>query len=143
MVRRFSTILLALLVAAPGGTHAAGVDVTEAWTPPLTQTKVDAPLYLTIHNPGAAPDTLLRIRCPSVADFVEKHATDRGEGGLAMREIKTIDVPAGEATILAPEKIHLMLLHTHQSLESGASFECTLTFKQAGTVTVTVAVAAR
>ena len=116
------------------------IEVSKAWTPALAQTRVDTPVYMVIANRGDAPDSLVRVRCP-VADFAEKHATDRGEGGLAMREVKAIAIPAGETVTLAPRGSHLMLLHTKQALQPGETFTCSVVFQKAGAVSVEVTVA--
>ena len=76
---------------------------------------------MTIANKGDGLDSLLRVRCP-VADFAEKHVTDRGEGGYAMREVKAVAVPPGAVVTLAPRGAHLMLLHTKQALQPGETF---------------------
>ena len=116
------------------------IEISNAWTPASAQARVDAPLYMTIANRGDGPDSLVRVRCP-VADFAEKHATDRGEGGFAMREVKAIAIPSGAVVTLAPRGAHLMLLHTKQVLQPGETFTCSVVFQKAGTVPVEVTVA--
>jgi periplasmic copper chaperone A len=135
-----ATIMVTPAVAAD--TPGSGVGLSRAWTPAVDQTRGDQPIYLTIVNHADAPDTLTRVRCPSeLADFTEKHATDRGEGGLAMREVKSFTVPAGATMVLAPEGNHLMLLHVREALQDGQTFTCSLVFQKAGTVPVEVKVA--
>jgi hypothetical protein len=92
-------LVAATIMAAPAmaaDTSAGSIELSRAWTPAVAQTRGDAPLYMTITNHGDAPDSLTRVRCPSnLADLTEKHATDRGEGGSTMREVKSFAVPAG------------------------------------------------
>ena len=135
-------VLTASLAALPVmRAEAQGViEISKAWTPALAQTRVDTPVYMVIANRSDAPDSLVRVRCP-VADFAEKHATDRGEGGFAMREVKAIAIPAGGTVTLAPQGFHLMLLHTKQALQPGETFTCSVVFRKAGTVPVEVTVA--
>jgi len=118
----------------------SAIEISKAWTPALAQTRVDTPVYMTIGNRSDAPDSLVRVRCP-VADFAEKHATDRGEGGFAMREVKAIAIPAGGTVTLAPQGVHVMLLHTKQPLQPGETFTCSVVFQKAGAVPVEVTVA--
>ncbi len=118
----------------------SAIEISNAWTPALTQTRVDTPVYMTIANRGEEPDALLRVRCP-VADFAEKHVTDRGEGGLAMREVKAIAIPAANTVMLAPRGTHLMLLHTKQALQPGEAFTCSIVFQKTGAISVEVTVA--
>ena len=125
------------MAAEPPG---AAIEVSHAWTPASAQTRVDAPIYMTIANHSDASDSLMRVRCP-VSNFVEKHVTDRGEGGFAMREVKTIAVPAGGTVTLAPRGPHLMLLHTTQALQPGETFTCSVVFQKAGTMPIEVTVA--
>lgn len=116
------------------------IEISNAWTPASAQARVDTPVYMTIVNRGDGPDSLLRVRCP-VADFAEKHVTDRGEGGFAMREVKAIAISGGATVILAPRASHLMLLHTTQTLQPGTTFTCSVVFQKAGAVAVDVTVA--
>ena len=55
-----------------------GLELSRAWTPAVTKTGTDTPLYLTIANRASEPEELLRVRCP-VAHFSEKRTTDKGE----------------------------------------------------------------
>lgn len=134
-------VLAGLLAALPvAGADAQGaIEVSNAWTPASAQSRVDAPVYMVIANRTDGPDSLVRVRCP-VADFSEKHVTDRGEGGYAMREVKAIPIPPGAVVTLAPRGPHLMLLHTKQALAAGETFTCSVVFQKAGAVPVEVTV---
>ncbi|HJS84953.1 MAG TPA: copper chaperone PCu(A)C [Acetobacteraceae bacterium] len=145
-MRWTGTCLLATaLVASPAvaaDTPGDTIALSDAWTPAVTQIHGDSPLYLTVANRGDAPDSLLRVRCPTdLADFTEKHVTDRGEGGTAMREVKSIAIPAGETIKLAPGGPHLMLLNIREPLREGQTFTCSVAFQKAGTIPVEVKVA--
>ena len=142
-MHRTGAILLAVAAATPAAAAEGGIEVSRAWTPAVTQTRVDSPLYMTVANRGDAPDTLLRARCPTdLADFTEKHVTDRGEGGLAMREVKTFPIPARGTLTLVPNGNHLMLLGVREPLREGRTFTCSVAFQKAGTFQVEVKVAA-
>jgi copper(I)-binding protein len=136
-------LLAATVLAIPARAADSTIDLSRAWTPPVSQTGGNSPLYMTITNHGDAPDSLVRTRCPTnLADFTEKHGTDRGEGGTAMREVKSFTVPAGGTMTLAPGGNHLMLLHVREPLREGQTFTCLVAFQKAGTVPVEVKVAA-
>jgi periplasmic copper chaperone A len=107
--------------------------VVEAWVPVADKVGSDVPLLLTIHNEGGAADALRRVRCP-VANFSERHATDRGEGAPAMRTIPAIPIAAGSTTVLKPDGYHVMLLQTRQPLSNGDKFTCAIDFEKAGTI---------
>jgi copper(I)-binding protein len=120
----------------------ATLNVIEAWVPASGSVGSDIPLLLTIRNEAESGDALLRVRCP-VANFSERHATDRGEGSPAMRTIPTIPIPAGGTTVLRPDGYHVMLLQTRQPLADGQSFRCAIDFQKAGTIETEVKVGKR
>ena len=61
-------------------------------------------------------------------------------GSMTMREVDSIDLPAGEAVELKPGGYHIMLIDLVKPLEVGEQIELTLTFEQAGDRTVTAEV---
>ncbi|MBV9249248.1 MAG: copper chaperone PCu(A)C, partial [Acetobacteraceae bacterium] len=117
------------------------IDVSKGWTPAVAEAGGDRPLYMTITSHADTPDSLLRARCPTaIADFTEKHATDRGEGGFSMREVKNFTIPAGATVALEPEGNHLMLLHLRAPLQEGQTFSCAVVFQKAGSIPVEIKV---
>jgi periplasmic copper chaperone A len=134
---RFLALGLAGLVAALGLTpgFAGATDtlqVTGARVPASDEIGVDLPLLMTIRNDAAEADAVLRVRCP-IANFSEKHTVDRGEGAPAMREVKSIPVPANKTVELKRDGFHVMLLQTRQKLVDGETFTCAVVFQKAGT----------
>jgi len=128
------------LVCVPSWDVMAGsLQISKAWTPEA-QIGSDAPLLMTIANQGSEADSLLRARCP-VANFLEKHTVDRGEGAPAMRAIPSIPVPPNQTITLTAGSYHLMLLQLRQSLSVGQHFVCSATFAKAGVLEVGVEVA--
>lgn len=119
----------------------AGLELSSAWVPATDEKGADVPLYFTIANHAGQPDTLLRVRCP-VSQFTEKRTIDRGEGGTAGREVRSIPVPANDTLALDAEGFHVVLLQTTQPLLVGDSFTCSLAFQQAGNQELDVAVKA-
>lgn len=79
-------------------------------------------------------------------DDGEMEGMDDGEMGgdgfamMGMREIEELPVPAGATVQLVPGGYHLMLIDLAEDLVPGSEFELTLTFAEAGDVTVTVEV---
>jgi copper(I)-binding protein len=116
-----------------------GIEISRAWTPAPAHVGADTPLYMTIANRAASPDSLLRARCP-VANFAVKYATDHGEGAPSLREVKAITIPAGGTMALAPDGYVVMLVQTRASLEPGQTFTCTVTFQMAGAQEISVLV---
>ena len=100
----------------------------------------NSPLLMTIRNNGAEADSLLRARCP-VANFLEKHTVDRGEGAPAMRAVASIPVPPNRTVTLSSSGYHLMPLQIRQPLAVGDRFVCSVAYAKAGTLDVDVQVA--
>lgn len=68
-------------------------------------------------------------------------ATDEGDmDTMTMREVDSIELPAGEMVELKPGGYHIMLIDLVKPLEVGDEIELTLTFEKGGDRTVTAEV---
>jgi len=67
---------------------------------------------------------------------VEDGSEMSGMGGMTMREVAGIDIPAGGSVSLEPGGYHVMLLDLKAPLTEGETVSITLTFEDAGTVVV-------
>jgi len=98
-----------------------------------------AVMYLTIDNPGAKPDTLLRVTTPLV-DVATLHANmtsgsmKEHEGAMTMASVSTIEVPADTTVTLAPGGTHVMLPNPKYAVTRGDSVPVTLIFSRAGAI---------
>ncbi len=94
--------------------------------------------FLAIVNPGIEDDVLISASS-QVASVVELHETSMtDEGVMQMRQVEDgIPIPAGGATMLQPGGYHVMLIGLNQDLIMDESFEVTLSFENAGDVTIT------
>jgi periplasmic copper chaperone A len=93
----------------------------------------NAALYLTATSEGG-PDRLVAAST-DVAAGVEIHRTTTEDGVMNMQRIDGLDLPAGEALVLEPGGLHLMLLDVAR-LDVGAVVEVTLIWETAGKMTV-------
>lgn len=82
-------------------------------------------------NHGAAVDQLVGIATP-VADRAEFHLDSVENGVMKMRPLKQIELKPGDATVLKPGAVHIMLMGLKQPLKEGDSFPLTLDFAKAG-----------
>lgn len=143
--------ILALAVAACGGTSAIDVDGAWARTSPM-MTSAGA-VYMEI----TATDTDSIIAASvdsSIAGTVELHEVVAADGGddmgdmdegdmggeMTMQQVNAIDLPADETVTLEPGGYHIMLLDLVDPLETGQTFEVTLQFSTADDLTVEVEV---
>ena len=142
MQRVLPTVVLALWFI-PFTSTASDLSITDAWVrATIGQTTVTAG-YVTIENTGAESDRLIEIRT-DVAAKTEMHRTTTDEGSvIRMRQIDALDIRSGEALSFKPGGDHLMLLGIANPLTAGDEISLTLTFENAGDVTVGALVARR
>ena len=120
--------LIALaLVALPAW---AQVSAERPWTratPPGS--KVGAG-FVTLRNTGAA-DRVVGATSP-VAGRVEMHVTIREGEVMRMRQVRSLEVPAGGSYELKPGGAHLMLVDLKRPLRKGERIPLTLKLEKAG-----------
>lgn len=120
---------------------AAEIEVLQPWaraTPPGAKVAAG---YLEIRNNGKEADRLLSASTP-VAKRVEMHITQRDGEVVKMREVKSLDIPAGGTRKLEPGGTHLMLIELAQPLKQGERFRLRLRFERAGDLEADVEVRA-
>ena len=95
--------------------------------------------YMMIANDGEAGDRLLSATSP---DFgaVEIHSSMKHGDVMRMMPVDGVDVPAGDAAVLEPGGLHLMLFEGSESFKIGQEFTLELVFERAGAVQVSVKV---
>ena len=95
--------------------------------------------FMTLKNTSAANDQLVAASSP-VSATAELHNHIKDGDIIRMRQVPSIDVPAGGTVALQPGGLHVMLIGLKQPLREGETFPLTLTFAHAGAVTVEVPV---
>lgn len=143
-------ILMTLLVAACGGSAApttpstAGgpVVIRDAWVRAAGAGGTTA-AYMTITNGRVAEDVLVGVSAPEVTESASLHETTSDASGMTgMQHTPSISLPSGQAVELKPGGYHVMLMDLKQDLAVGDQVQLTLTFEQAGPITVTAEVRA-
>ena len=115
------------------------IEVDRAWSRASIGTDRPGVVYLNIRNTGSADDVLTGITS-TVASMPMLHETVLIDGISSMPHVMSVTVPAGGTIALEPGGYHAMLMGLTQTLQKGATFPVTLTFQNAGTVTVDVQV---
>ena len=95
--------------------------------------------FMTLKNTSAVNDQLVAASTP-VSATAELHNHIKEGDVVRMRQVPSIEVPAGGSVALQPGGLHVMLLGLKQPLREGETFPLTLTFAHAGAVTVEVPV---
>lgn len=141
--------------------------VTDVWARESAMSAGNGAVYMVITNGTATDDELTAASVPtSIAAEAQIHetvmATDDtmsggmpgstegsmsgntmgGESMMTMQEVPSVAVPAGGTVKFEPGGYHVMLMDLASPLELGQTFDVTLTFAEAGEVTVTATVRA-
>ncbi|MDA8870066.1 copper chaperone PCu(A)C [Rhizobiaceae bacterium] len=129
--------------AATGGSATVGELVIDAaWTRQTPPGAKVAGGYLTVTNNGTTADRLIGGSA-SFAERVEVHEMSVTDGVTRMAALADgLDIPAGETVALEPGSFHLMFTGLTSAPKAGETVPVTLTFANAGDVTVQLPVAA-
>lgn len=141
----FTLTVFLLLAACARST--GGMRVDDAWvrasavTSPMGESTA-LPMtaaYLLITNDSHDTDTLLGAESPA-ARVVEIHQTVMQNDVASMQHMSSVEIPGGGTLKFEPGGYHLMLIDLQQALAAGDEVEITLTFENAGQVTITAVV---
>jgi copper(I)-binding protein len=135
-----ATTLIVVACTSSGAT--SGGTSGGSTTPTISDAWVRTPMgdvtagYLTVTG-GGEDDALLSASSPAATE-VQVHETMAGMSGMTgMQEVDRIDIPAGETVTLEPGGYHLMLMGPDATqFVVGETVDITLTFENAGDVTV-------
>jgi len=118
------------------------LSVADPWTRATPTGATAAGGYLTINNPTAQADRLVRVTSPR-SPRVELHEmVNTTSGVMEMRQVEGIDVPAAGSVALAPGGLHIMFFDMPAPFVAGETVPVTLTFAQAGDVNLVLDVRA-
>ena len=148
MLRTLLAMVAALTLAVPAaqihdarahGTQQGSLLIDHAWARDTGGRTGAGAAYMKIVNEGEQMERLIGATSPA-ANVVELHTHIRDGDIMRMRQVDNIEVGAGQSVDLKPGGLHVMLIGLTGPLKEGASFPLTLTFEQAGEVTVEVKV---
>lgn len=120
-----------------------GVFVLDPWVRPAAAGMPNSAAYGLLLNLTGSDDILISASS-AAAEAVELHEVVMGEGDvMRMQPIEGgIEVPAGEAALLQPGGLHIMLINLTGELADGDTVDLLLTFAEAGDMSLTVPVRA-
>jgi copper(I)-binding protein len=122
----------------------ATVTISDPWARATPAGAHMGAIYLKVLSAGG--DRLLKASVPdSVAAKTQIHETivrheSNGEDSMEMRQVSSLELPAGQEVELKPGGFHLMLIDLKRALKAGELVPVTLRFEKAGTRTVTAEV---
>jgi copper(I)-binding protein len=128
--------LVALVLSACGS---QALSVEDAWARPGI-TGGNSAVYFVINNPTGTADTVLSASTP-VTPNAEMHKSQMNENGaMEMQQQDSVPVPARSQVEFQPGGLHVMLINLPQDLNAGETISLTLTFQNAGEITLSVPV---
>jgi len=157
----FSLMLVMVILILSACTPTGGLTIIEVWARPGMSGGTSA-AYFIIDNPSSQTDTLLGADA-DISEAVEIHMTvpvgeaemnegmggEEGEGageghgggmqGMKMIPVENLEVPKGSVEF-KPGGLHVMFIGLNNDLKIGDSFTLTLTFENAGAITLNVPV---
>jgi hypothetical protein len=126
--------LCCVLPAAANDYKLGPLTIEHPWARPTLPGQVAGGAYLGIRNAGSAGDRLLGASM--AAARVEVHEMRMEGDVMRMREIGSLELPAGKTVTLAPGGLHLMLMDLKSPLKVGEKIPVKLRFERAGEVEV-------
>ncbi|MDP1690930.1 MAG: copper chaperone PCu(A)C [Burkholderiaceae bacterium] len=126
--------LFAAMAAAAHDYQLGPLTIDHPWARPTLPGQMVGGAYLGIRNGGVAGDRLLGASM--AAAKVEVHEMRMEGDVMRMREIGTLDLPAGKTLTLAPGGLHLMLMGLKAPLKIGDKLPLKLRFEKAGEIEV-------
>ncbi|MBY6202232.1 copper chaperone PCu(A)C [Maritalea mobilis] len=134
----FKTLVLAGACALVPALASAQMAVEDPYARAASAMAISGAAFMTITNEGEADDRLIAA-ASDVAERVELHTHIMEGDVMRMVEVEEgFAVPAGETIHLQRGGMHVMFLGLREPLENGNEIEVTLTFENAGDMTVTI-----
>ncbi|MDD2701992.1 MAG: copper chaperone PCu(A)C [Sideroxydans sp.] len=118
--------VFAVLFGLSFAAQAADVKVSEAWTRATAPGQDSAMVQAVITSKQAAE--LVGVSC-ACARTAELHSMVHEDGMMKMRQVESINLPAGEAVDLGAAGYHLMLMGLKKQIKEGKKIELTLTLR--------------
>ena len=128
-----------LSMGLAGSALAGDISVSNAWSRASMGMARAGVAFLTLKNSGKVDDKLVSASA-DISKKVELHTHLMDNGIMRMRQVKSIDVPAGATTQLKPGGLHVTFIGLKAPLKKGGSFPLTLNFEKSGSVKTTVTV---
>ena len=132
-------LLSACSAPSPQGTRIGDLEITAARASPSPNGVDVAAGFLTITNHGAAPDRLIAASSPRARN-VELHSMEMDGPVMRMRQVESLDIPAGGAVSLTPGGDHLMFMGVTAPFTAGETIPIRLSFEHNGEAAIALPV---
>jgi copper(I)-binding protein len=126
--------------AATASSQGPGIEVTDPWVRTVGNMQgmggSSTAFFMKLQNNTSEPDMLLKVES-DVAEMVQIHLSEIDANGVSsMHEVEGVEIPANGAAELKPGSYHIMVMGLKREIKEGDLITFTLTFRNAGTITV-------
>jgi periplasmic copper chaperone A len=136
------TITLLTGLNTPAQVEADKIVVKDAWIQEGPPSQKITAAFMLIENHSSEEIALLSAGT-DVARVVELHKMELEDGMMSMRQVDSINIPAGGMVELKPGGYHLMVIGLNKALKEGEDVKVTLRFSNNIRKTITVPVKKR
>jgi copper(I)-binding protein len=116
-------------------------EVSNGWAKPTVEGKNLTAAFFDIKNTGDKPIKLTEVSIPN--GIAELHNTVEENGTFKMRQIESVEIPAGQTVNFKPRALHIMLTNLKKPLKESSKVKLSLHFDNDETLTITVPVSAK
>ena len=136
-----AALLLPACLVSANEYKAGELHIAQPWSQELPPNAPTVAAYFVIHNSGRSADRLLSVDSP-IAGLAQLHEHVKQDDLMKMRQVPSVEIPAGGDITFAPMAYHVMLmeLKDRSLLSDGKRFALTLHFEKSGDVSVEVLV---
>ena len=124
----FTRTLAALALVGLALPAVAQTQVTDAWARATVPHQQSTGAFMTLT--ADSDSKLIDVQSP-VAEIVEVHQMTMDNDVMGMKQVKSVDLPAGKAVRLDPSGYHVMLMKLHQQVKEGEQVPLTLVIEDA------------
>ncbi|MGI9418729.1 MAG: copper chaperone PCu(A)C [Geminicoccaceae bacterium] len=114
---------------------AGEIMIHDGWARASLGNAPNSTAYMTLMAHGDAADRLIAVSTP-LAERAELHGHVMDGDIARMRPVEAIGIAPEEPAVLEPGGLHVMLMGLTDKLEEGGALPLTLTFENAGEITV-------
>ena len=130
-------VSLAVLLISACSSSSGALTVQDAWARPAAIGE-NAAAYFTIENGTSSNDSLLSVSS-DIAAAAELHMIMTHDNDVMSMEMQeAVEIPATDQVEFKPGGLHVMLVDLNRDLKVGDTVTLTLSFRNAGNVTIDV-----
>ena len=116
-------------------------EISNAWAKPTIAGKDMSAAFFDIKNTGDKSIKITEVSIPN--GIAEIHNTVEEKGVSKMRQMESIEIPAGQTVSFKPGAMHIMLVNLKKPLKEGDKVKLSLHFDNDETENVTIPVSAK